>query len=189
MSSLYQRYDLIWEENGEQVGYKMVVECHVDLDVMPENVRHHIVRDSGVKYIVPRPALRKSLDLVWWEEEEDQWVGFTGIINSRVDPAKLPSELREIVKTHEEVRKLPHRIIDTTEVLNPSYARSSQRIGADVTTKSDPKATWKGLNGTFTSTFPATPSHYGGLNCSTTRHTVTRGPSFGTTPFFESRIT
>eukprot|EP01060_Flectonema_neradi_P036424 TRINITY_DN6995_c0_g1_i1.p1 TRINITY_DN6995_c0_g1~~TRINITY_DN6995_c0_g1_i1.p1 ORF type:complete len:201 (+),score=22.03 TRINITY_DN6995_c0_g1_i1:465-1067(+) len=189
MSDMYRRFDLVWEENDQKVGYKTVVECSIDLEILPDHVKMHVVKNSGVHFLEPRPALRRNMDLMWWEEESNQWVGFAGVVNSRVDPARLPAALKELVRTPDDVRKIPHQYIPLPEMFNPSYARSSQSIGAEVASKSDPKQTWNGLNGTFTSTFPTTPSHHGGLNCSMTKHPVIKGPSFGTTPFFESRIT
>ena len=193
MSTTYTKYDFVWEEEGELVGYKSVIESGVDVDVISDGaLRQHLMKNSGVHYVQPRPALKKPFDLVW--EVDGVWRGFLGAVNSRLDPARLPAELAVYFKPTRETESLPHEYCSYAESENPIYQRTSQMLGDSVTTvtpsKLDQSQVWTGLSGKFTATFPSTGAiHSGSLNCSMNRHSVTKGPSFGTTPYFEPRAT
>ena len=191
----HTKYDLVWEEDGRSVGYKCVVESGVDASALPPALREAVVKDSAAAFLQPRPALKRPLDLVWEPEEGGGGgrVGFKAAVNSRVDPARLPPFLRACVLCQEDTAQGPHEYLPYPSARNPVYSRTSENIGACVGEVTPPKLdrtqVWAGLTGQFTSTFPSEPARSGSLNCSMNRHVVTKGPTFGTTPYFEPRAT
>eukprot|EP01059_Diplonema_ambulator_P001916 TRINITY_DN11578_c0_g1_i1.p1 TRINITY_DN11578_c0_g1~~TRINITY_DN11578_c0_g1_i1.p1 ORF type:complete len:206 (+),score=40.23 TRINITY_DN11578_c0_g1_i1:43-618(+) len=191
MSLRYQRYDLVWEEDGRLVGYKQVVDCGVDADAVPDEVRRCLMKNSGAEFLQPRPALKKPMDLVWGEG--DGLVGYKEVISSRLDPEKLPMSLSNFVRPSAVTSAQPHTYLTLLDNVNPSYSATSKQIGYKVTeqphAKHDPTQTWTGLQGKFTSTFPTAPGRSGSLNTTMDKHPAMKGPSFAATPYFEPRIT
>eukprot|EP01063_Lacrimia_lanifica_P027552 TRINITY_DN3883_c0_g4_i1.p1 TRINITY_DN3883_c0_g4~~TRINITY_DN3883_c0_g4_i1.p1 ORF type:complete len:188 (+),score=74.20 TRINITY_DN3883_c0_g4_i1:73-636(+) len=187
MSSLYKKYDLVWEMDGKLVGYKAVVDC-VDVSLVPEDLHRHLVRDSTAEYLQPLPALKRNYDLLW--EGAGGMEGFNAVVSSRVDLGKLPMILTAHVVPQSDA--LPRPTFHSWDSANPLYSKTSQLIGHKIEqTKaphSDETQSWHGLSGKFTSHFPD-PGRYGGLNCSMNKNAVTKGPSFGTTPYYEARAT
>ncbi|KAJ9469740.1 hypothetical protein DIPPA_06264 [Diplonema papillatum] len=192
MSQQYKRYDLVWNDGGERKGYKLAVEYTVDMSLVPSEVQELLERDAqGVTWVDPLPALKQNFDLVW--EEDGRLVGFEGVVSSKVNVPKLPAAVSRYIRPTDLVKGQPHSYHTRLPLKNHMYTKTSQLIGLQAECsypKNDTTQPWNGLNGKFTNTFPGGQSMSNtALNCSMTRHSVTKGPSFGTTPYFEGRIT
>ena len=117
------------------VGFRGAVKTVFARGDVPECLRGYFalygeLERVPVSYLPVRAATLPPYDFVW-PTEDGQWTGYKGVINSNVNLAAMPEDLRCLIKTREESAHLGVLYQQVAEVVvNPHYRKSSDIYGS-----------------------------------------------------------